>query len=127
MNLIEYKGYLGHVEYDPDDEILHGKVVNIDDMITFAADSPKEVKKAFEESVDEYMAYCKEQGGEPDKPYSGSFRLRMPRDVYQDVGYGAKVCDVSMNTFLVEEAEKAAKRVLRHAAKEAAASAKRGD
>lgn len=69
--MMEYKGYIATVEFDDDAGILHGEVVNTRDVITFEGDTVPDIRKAFRESVEEYLAFCAERGEEPDKPFSG--------------------------------------------------------
>ena len=57
-SFLHYKGYTGRFVYDDKAKILHGIVVNINDVITFQADEKKDIKKAFEESVDDYLDFC---------------------------------------------------------------------
>ena len=54
------------------DEIFHGEVMNLRDVITFHGSSVKELKKAFADSVEDYLAFCKERGEEPRSPIRGS-------------------------------------------------------
>ena len=70
--MIEYKGYAGMAEYDEEAKIFHGQVINIRDVITFEGESLSDAEKAFRESVDDYLAWCREDGKEPDKPHSGA-------------------------------------------------------
>ena len=64
--MMTYKGYIAHIEYDDDAENFHGEVVNIRDVITFQGSAVKELKKAFIDSVEDYLAYCAERGKQPD-------------------------------------------------------------
>ena len=57
--MMQYKGYIGKVEFDPDAKILHGEVIGIRDVVTFQGGSVKEVEKAFRDSVDDYLIFCK--------------------------------------------------------------------
>jgi predicted HicB family RNase H-like nuclease len=68
---MEYESYIGKVEFDDDDAIFHGEVINTRDLITLQGKSVAELKKAFRDSVDDYLAFCAERGEEPDKPFSG--------------------------------------------------------
>ena len=68
MNVMTYKGYEAHVQYDEDAEIFHGEVVNPRDAITFQGSSAGELKQAFADSVEDYLAFCRERGEEPAKP-----------------------------------------------------------
>lgn len=66
---MRYKGYEGVVEFDNEANIFHGEVINIRDVVTFQGTTVEEIKRAFEESVEDYLAFCKERGEEPDKPF----------------------------------------------------------
>ncbi len=57
--MIEYKGYVGVYEFDEKNNLLYGKVSNIDDLVTFQGKSIKQIQEAFEDAVNEYIAWCK--------------------------------------------------------------------
>ena len=69
--MMEYKGYIGKVEFDDEAEILRGEIINTHDVIAFQGTSVAELTQAFRESVDDYLAFCQERGEKPDKPFSG--------------------------------------------------------
>lgn len=100
-----YKGYVGDVEYDDDAKLFHGEVVNTRDVITFQGRSVDELERSFQESIDDYIAWCEEEGMEPEKPFSGRFNLRLPPDLHREVAIAAKRLNKSMNAF-VEDAIK---------------------
>jgi predicted HicB family RNase H-like nuclease len=76
-----YKGYQAHVELDEQAGLFHGEVINTRDVITFQGSSVEELKQAFEDSVDDYLEFCKSRGEEPEKPFSGRFLVRVtPRN-----------------------------------------------
>ena len=79
-----YKGYIGTVHYSEEDEVFHGKIEAINDLIMFEGTSVKELKKAFHEAVDDYLETCKEMGRDPQKPFKGSFNVRIPSDSAQE-------------------------------------------
>jgi len=64
---MEYKGYIAQVEFDPNAKILNGELIGIRDVVTFQGKSIPEVEKAFRESVDDYLAFCKERGEKPNQ------------------------------------------------------------
>jgi len=68
--MLEHKGYIGHISFDDDAEFFHGEVINTRDVITFQGDSVKAIKKAFVESVEDYLAFCAERNEAPEKPDS---------------------------------------------------------
>ena len=98
MNTLEkYKGYIGTVEFDPEDRIFVGRVVGIRDGINFHGTSVDELETAFQESVDDYLAACEELGQSPNKPYSGNLMLRIPVEVHAAVATAAEVHGKSIN------------------------------
>jgi predicted HicB family RNase H-like nuclease len=80
---MEYKGYLGTVEYDSQAKIFHGDIINTRDVITFQGTTVKEIERAFRESIDDYIAWCKEEGVSPEKPYSGNFNIRLSPELHR--------------------------------------------
>jgi predicted HicB family RNase H-like nuclease len=81
--MMEYKGFIGKVEFDDDAGLFHGEVVNTRDVITFQGKSVSELKKALKESLDDYLAFCAQRGEEPDKPFSGQFVTRIPPELHR--------------------------------------------
>ncbi len=75
--MMTYKGYSGTVRFDDEAEVFHGEVLGLRDVVTFQGTTVEEVKSAFEESIDDYLEFCKERGEEPDKPFSGKFLMRI--------------------------------------------------
>lgn len=95
-----YKGYTAYIVFDDDAMIFHGEVVDTKDVITFQGTSVKELKKAFKESVDDYIAFCKERGEEPDKPFSGKFVLRLPKELHRKIYINAVKSGQSINNYI---------------------------
>ena len=52
---IEYKGYVGTIEYSPEDDIYHGQLLNIDDSINYDGTSIEELYMDYQEAVDFYI------------------------------------------------------------------------
>jgi predicted HicB family RNase H-like nuclease len=69
--MMEYKGYVGKVEFDDEADLFHGEIMNTRDVITFQGRTTDEIRQAFKDSVEDYLAFCTERGEEPDKPFSG--------------------------------------------------------
>jgi len=67
--MIEYKGYVGKVEFDDEAAIFHGEVIGTRDVITFEGESVAELRQAFQASIDDYLAFCASRGEHPDKPH----------------------------------------------------------
>ena len=102
-NMMKYKGYIGHVEYDDEAKIFHGKVVGLKDIITFQGKSVKELEQAFEDSVNDYLAFCKKRGEKPEKTFSGTFNLRIPPDLHAKLAFQARTMGVSLNNYVTEK------------------------
>jgi predicted RNase H-like HicB family nuclease len=66
--MMNYKGYVGQVEYDDATGIFRGEIINVRDVITFQGTTAEELRRAFQESVDDYLEFCAQRGEEPDQP-----------------------------------------------------------
>jgi predicted HicB family RNase H-like nuclease len=100
--MMEYKGYIGKVEFDDEAGFFHGEVINLRDVITFAGESVPELRQAFQESVEEYLAFCAERGEEPEKPFSGTFTVRIPPELHRAIAIQAKLANKSLNSWVGE-------------------------
>ena len=98
--MMEYKGYFGIVEYDSNAKIFHGDIINIKDVITFQGTTVKEIEQAFKDSINDYISWCKEEGVEPEKPYSGRFNVRLSPALHRQAAIMAKNKNISLNTFV---------------------------
>ena len=97
---MEYNGYIGMVEYDDHAKLFHGDVVNTKTVITFQGKSVDEIEQAFRESVDDYIAWCEEDGVTPEMPYSGKFNLQLSPSLHRDVAVMAKKLKLSVDSFV---------------------------
>lgn len=102
-NAMTYRGYHARVSYDDDDGIFFGQIAGIRDGIGFHGDSVADLRAAFHEAVDDYMATCAKIGKAPDKPYSGKVMLRLPPELHAKVALAAELQGKSINQ-LGEEA-----------------------
>ena len=102
MPAFEYKGYLGSAEIDLTDNILHGKLMFIKDIVTYAAHSPQALKTAFEEAVEDYLTTCEKLNRAPQKSYSGQLMLRVPPEIHAAVAMAAQASGKSINQWAAE-------------------------
>jgi len=100
--MMEYKGYIGKIEIDDEAGILYGEVINVRDVITFEGTSVDEVQKAFQESVDDYLAFCAQRKESPEKPFSGKFVIRLPAELHRKAYIQAKLEDKSLNGWVTD-------------------------
>ncbi len=101
--MMEYKGYLGKVEFDDHAGLFHGEVVNTRDVITFEGETVRKLQKAFRDSINDYLAFCAERGEEPDKPFSGQFVTRIPPELHRQASLAAALAGKSLNAWVTEQ------------------------
>lgn len=106
--MLEYKGYVGKIEFEPDDRAFHGEVIGLADAVVhFTGKTVEEVEEAFRSSVEEYLAFCQEKGIAPDKPYSGHIMLRVNPDKHRKAALMAEVSGLSINKWVESLIERA--------------------
>jgi predicted HicB family RNase H-like nuclease len=98
--MMRYKGYVGRVEYDPEDDTFFGMVLGTRDVITFEGRSVEDLHREFEKSVDVYLDVCAEARKRPDRPFSGKFLARIDPDLHRDIATQAAVCGMSLNNWI---------------------------
>jgi predicted HicB family RNase H-like nuclease len=101
-SMLDYKGYIGSVEYSDEDEVLHGRLEFIRDLVTYEATDAKGLKQAFHEAVDDYLALCAEEGRKPDVPLKGSFNVRPGRDLHRRAMIVARRKGLNLNAVVSE-------------------------
>lgn len=101
-NILEYKQYIAKLDFDFGDQIIVGKVINTNDIISFHGENLKEAISAFHDVVDTYIESCKEENIEPSKTYSGKFNLRMSPELHHTLYNEAAKAGVSLNRFTVD-------------------------
>jgi predicted HicB family RNase H-like nuclease len=87
---MEYKGYLAHIQFDDEANLFHGEVANIRDVVTFQGQSVEELRQAFEDSIEDYLAFCLERSEEPNRPYTGLFTVRLSPEQHRKVVLAAE-------------------------------------
>ncbi len=108
MSGFTYRGYTGAVEIDTEAERLHGRVLDLDAVLTFVGDTVPEAEQAFRDTVDDYLAWCAERGKKPEKPYSGTLYIRTSPDVHREAAIAAAREGKSLNAWLAEVVAQAA-------------------
>lgn len=104
--MIEYKGYIGSVEFDSDIESFHGTVINTNDVITFYGSSVSELREEMKKSIETYFEFCRVQGREPEKPFSGKLLIQTSPELHSRVALEAAHRHVNINTYIEEILEK---------------------
>lgn len=96
--MLEYRGYLGSIEYSDADVVFYGRLEFIRDLVTYEGTDAKGLKAAFHEAVDDYLELCAGQGREPDVPLKGSFNVRPGRDLHRRAMIFARRKGLNLNT-----------------------------
>lgn len=97
MEILRYKGYEATAELDLERGVCFGRVLFITDVVTFEAQSPKELLAEFEAAVDDYLETCAQLGREPRKPLSGSFNVRVSPESHRNARLRALRDGCSLN------------------------------
>ena len=105
-NTMEYKGYVGSVEFSEEDELFFGKVMGVRALISYEGTSAKELVEDFHNSIDNYLILCEEEGNVPEKAYKGSFNIRISPELHRQ----AAICAISQQVTLNHLVESALKK-----------------
>lgn len=108
MNVMTYKGYRARVEFDPRDNLFVGRVLGMEDSISFHGATVAELKEGFAAAITHYLADCKATGRTPEKPASGKVMLRLPPEVHAKALIMARASGKSLNQWASEVFAKAA-------------------
>jgi predicted HicB family RNase H-like nuclease len=95
-------------------------------VITFQGESVRELTQAFHDSIDDYLAFCKDRGEAPDKPFSGQFVTRISPELHRQVNVAAAVSGKSLNAWVTEQLQSAVQQLeeIKAAGKKPAAKTK---
>lgn len=99
-NTIEYKGYIGSVEFSEEDGIFFGKVMGIRSMISYEGENAFELISDFHGAVDDYLAVCEAERKEPERAYKGSFNVRISPELHKQLVVCATSKQMSLNSFV---------------------------
>ena len=99
-NTMEYKGYVGSIEFSPEDELFFGKVLGIRALVSYEGTDAKELIGDFHNAVDDYLAMCEEEGIQPEKAYKGGFNVRISPELHKQAVIAAISKHMSLNSFV---------------------------
>jgi predicted HicB family RNase H-like nuclease len=98
--MIEYKGYTGIFEFDPSIDAFHGRIIGLQDVVTFQGRSLEELRREMAESVEDYLEFCAEVGKEPERPYRGEFLVRTTPELHRAAAIEAEASGMSLNAWV---------------------------
>jgi len=105
-DMMSYKSYYGSVHYSDEDRVFHGKLVYIRSLVSYEGTDVKNLRKAFEDAVDDYLELCNEEGKKPENPFKGSFNVRTGSDLHRKAALFAKIKGTNLNKVVTEALEK---------------------
>jgi predicted HicB family RNase H-like nuclease len=100
---LHYKDYTGSIAFSEEDAVFHGKVIGIKALISFEGDSVDAITTDFHTAVDEYLDVCAKGNKQPEKPFKGSFNIRLDANLHRQAALAASARGISLNA-LVEDA-----------------------
>lgn len=104
-DMMEYKGYYGSVHYSDDDTVFYGKLDYIRSLITYEGMDVFSLRKAFEEAVDDYLDLCETQQLSPERPFKGTFNVRLSSALHRKAALTAYERHINLNTIVSEALE----------------------
>lgn len=99
-NIIEYKNYIGSVEFSEEDGVFFGKVQGIRALISYEGTNARELLDDFHAAVDDYLKLCQASGQEPEKAYKGSFNVRVSPELHKQAAVFAATHQISLNSLM---------------------------
>lgn len=97
MNILKYRNYEGTAELDMERAVCRGKILFIDDLVTYEAQSPVQLQAEFEAAVDDYLSTCAELGRQAQKALSGTFNVRVAPQLHRAMKLRAIAEGISLN------------------------------
>lgn len=102
MNVMTYKGYKARVEFDPRDNIFVGRVLGLEDSISFHGETVAQLKEHLADAINHYLADCKATGRKPEKPASGKLMLRISPEIHAKALVMARAAGKSLNKWAAD-------------------------
>lgn len=106
MNTLEYKNFIGSVNFSEEDEVFFGKIEGINALVTFEGQSVIELKEAFKNAVDDYLELCIKKGIKAHKTYSGILNIRLTPEIHRKAATIATKSGTTLNALIKRAVEK---------------------
>lgn len=105
MEILKYKEFEGSAELDMKRNVCRGKILQIDDVVTYESKSIDDLQKQFEEAVDDYIETCNQIGKEPQKACRGQFNVRVSPELHRAATRRSISDDTSLNDVVCKALE----------------------
>ena len=99
MNHMEYRGYIGSVEFSEEDDCFFGKVLGVRSLISYEGESVQELKKDFHEAIDAHIDFLERTAKEGEKD---ARTIHMTPVLWQNAARVAESRGLTMDS-LIEE------------------------
>lgn len=100
MSIFRYKGFIGSVEIDSEARCLYGKLLYINDLVTYESNTITHLETEFKKAVNDYLTTCKKLGREPIKPFKGSLNVRIGAELHREAALHAAIDSMSLNEYI---------------------------
>lgn len=101
MDILKYKEFEGTAELDMARHVCRGKLLFIDDLVTYESATPQGLQQEFEAAVEDYIETCASISKEPQRPFRGLFNVRVSPALHREAALRATRESVSLNDVVV--------------------------
>lgn len=101
-NTMNYKGYYAKVEFDPRNDVFVGRVLGIEDSISFHGATVRELHTDFKAAIEHYLEDCARTGRKPQKQASGNILIRIAPELHATATVVAQAKGKSLNAWVVD-------------------------
>ncbi len=105
-NIMWYKGYWAEVKYSDEDGCFCGKIEGLKkDYISFEGNTVQELRKDFEDAIDDYLDVCKRTNTLPETQCKGSLNVRLGVKLHTKAKMKSIEKNISINELIKEAVE----------------------
>lgn len=105
-SVMHNNGYSAAIRFSEEDGVFVGRILGINDIVSFHGRSVDEIKKQFAVALASYLSDCEEMGKEPERPYSGKLNLRLTPEFHKAIAFEAESSGMSINDVVVAALER---------------------
>src|SRR5437868_3810759 len=98
-SFFKYKEYIGSIDANIEKLYLHGKILFIDDLVTYEAENLSELKTSFQEAVDDYLFTCQKLNRNPQQSFKGTLNVRIGPTLHKEIALHAEMDGISINEY----------------------------
>lgn len=105
-NVMTYKGFIGTVDFSAEDHLFYGKIIGVDDLVTFEGTTVDELESSFKYMVDKHIEDCETEGKPAEKSYKGIFNIRVGPDLHKKAAQAARIKGITLNQLIKKALQK---------------------